>query len=150
MCSAVFIPHGMIVFGCVCPSDAFAGGSPSWGLFSPSQLQNVSNPKNGAVHLPAPAHCLVDTVCTSVSCCIEPPIEPMQLNSAAVTAFDCLKNSLPTTHCGVLKDITMMIFCHLAFGDDTWQDWKMNVPRKPVGKKSIQLVLTGPCAAVRV
>ena len=98
--------HGMNVFWCVCPSDSFAGGSPSLGLFSPSQRQKVSNPKNGAVHLPAPAHRHVDTVCMSDPCCIGLPIEPMQLNSTAVTAFDCLKNTLPTTHCGVLKVIT--------------------------------------------
>ena len=106
------MPHGMNVFECVFPSDAFPWGSPSLGLFSSSQRQKVSHPKNGAVHLPAPAHRHVDTVFGSVPCCIGPPIESIQLNSTAVTAFDCLKNTLPTTHCGVLKVITMMIYCH--------------------------------------
>ena len=99
----------MNVLGCVCPSGAFPWGSPSLGLFSPSQRQKVSNPKNGAVHLPAPAHRHVDTVHTSVPCCIGLQNESMQLNSTAVTAFDCLKNTLPTTRCGVLHPVDQAI-----------------------------------------
>ena len=123
-------PHGTNVFGCVCPSDAFAGGSPSLGLFSPSHLQKVSNPKNGAVHLPAPAHLHVDTVYMSDPCCIGVPNGPMQLNSTDVTAFDCLKNTLPTTRCGVLHSITMMMFCHHAFGEVASQAGDSSVTKK--------------------
>ena len=108
-------PHGMSVLGCVCPSDAFAGGSPSLGLFSPSQRQKVSNPKNGAVHLPAPAHRHVDTVHVSDPRCIGLPIKLIQLNSTAVTAFDCLKNTLPTTHCGVLNTVLTSFQSHVRF-----------------------------------
>ena len=113
------------------------------GLFSPSQRQKVSNPKNGAVHLPAPAHLHVDTVYRSVPCCIGPPNGPMQLNSMAVTAFDCLKNTLPTTRSGTLHSITMMIFCHHAFGDGTRHDWKNERPQKPVGEKKCPYVSDG-------
>ena len=120
----------MNVFRCVCPSGAFPWGSPSLGLFSPSPLQKVSNPKNGAVHLPAPAHRHVETVYMSDPCCVGLPNGPFQLNATAVTTFDCLKNTLPTTRCGVLKVITMMLFCHHAFGDNTLQDWKNERPRK--------------------
>ena len=109
MCSTVPTSHGTNVFGCVCPSGAFPWGSPSLGLFSPSQLQKVSNPKNGAVHLPAPAHRHVDSVHMGDPCCIGPPNGPMQLNATAVAAFDCLKNTLPTTHCGVLQSITVPV-----------------------------------------
>ena len=120
------------------------------GLFPPSHLQKVSNPKNGAVHLPAPAHLHVDTMYTSDPCCIGLPNGPIQLNATAVTAFDCLKNTLPTTHCGVLHFITMTIYCHHAFGDGTLQDWKNERPKKTDGKKSIQIGLTWSCAAARV
>ena len=133
----------MSVLGCVCPSDAFAGGSPSLGLFSPSQKQKVSNPKNGAVHLPAPAHRHVDTVDMSDPCCIGLPNGPMQLNSMAVTAFDCLKNTLPTTRSGTLHSITMMIFCHHAFGDGTRQDWKNERPKKTGREKKYPYVSDG-------
>ena len=130
MCRAVPTSHGTNVFGCVCPSGAFPWGSPSLGLFPPSHLRKVSNPKNGAVHLPAPAHRHVDTVYTSDPWCIGLPNGPMQLNATAVTAFDCLKNTLPTTHCGVLHYITMMIFRHNAFGDCSCQDWKNERPQE--------------------
>ena len=151
MCLILPTPHGMNVFGCVCPSGAFPWGSPSLGLFSPSHLQKVSNPKNGAVHLPAPAHRHVETVYMSDPCCVGLPNGPFQLNATAVTTFDCLKNTLPTTHCGVLKVITMMLFCHHAFGDNTLQDWKNERPRKTSrGKKVASWSWEDPAAAARV